>query len=174
MKVIPETRTKFDIYVLFRVLDIALTVVTLEFTGTWYLWQNLFELSKNVLSIFSETKVSCNGLQKFISSVLSLWTCKIMRSFNLSCLIVERKYVLILHRVLNRMTFHWWNWLPASPKQASTLLQPDSKSRSLLVIPRMYSNTSLKTASSFFPSDSNIVANCLNWHWRLASWMSLR
>jgi hypothetical protein len=29
-----ETRTKFDIYVLFRVLDIALTVVTLEFTGT--------------------------------------------------------------------------------------------------------------------------------------------
>jgi hypothetical protein len=34
MKVIPETRTKFDIYVLFRVLDIALTVVTLEFTGT--------------------------------------------------------------------------------------------------------------------------------------------
>ena len=35
MKVIPETRTKFDIYVLFRVLDIVLTVVfTLEFTGT--------------------------------------------------------------------------------------------------------------------------------------------
>ena len=70
MKVIPETRTKFDIYVLFRVLDIALTVVTLEFTGTCYFWQNVFELSRNVLSIFSETKVSCNGLQVHLISLV--------------------------------------------------------------------------------------------------------
>ena len=41
----------------FRVLDIAKVMVTLDFTGTWYRWQNLFELSKNVFSIFPETKV---------------------------------------------------------------------------------------------------------------------
>jgi hypothetical protein len=47
-----------------------ITVVTLDFTGTWHLWQNLFELSKNVLSIFPETKVSCNGLQVHLTSLV--------------------------------------------------------------------------------------------------------
>ena len=91
---------------------------------------------------------------KFISSVLSLCTCKIMRSFNLSCLIVERMYVLILRRVLNDPSLVE---LVADINKTSfnTFTTSDSKSRPLLVISRMYSNTSLKTASSFFPSHSN-------------------
>ena len=62
-----------------------------------------------------------------------------MRSFNLSCLIVERKYVLLVELAagITKTSFN-------------TFTTSDSKSRSLLVIPRMYSNTSLKTASSIF------------------------
>jgi len=84
-----------------------------------------------------------------------------MRSFNLSCLIVERNYVLILRRVLNDLSLVE---LVAGITKTSfnTFTTSDSKSHSLLVIPRMYSNTSLKTASSFFPSHLDIVANCLN------------
>ena len=123
-----------------------------------------------MLCLCSVKAKSWQTFNKSMSSVISLWTCITIKLFRRDCVIVDRKYVLILLNALNDLSLVAFV-AGMTRTSITTLTISFIKILSLFIIPLTNVTISFNDAT-FLSLHSNIVENTVNWYRRFCSWRS--